>query len=278
MTRLISVVIPSYNHRNFVGEAIASVRCPDLSAGRDRRDRRRFDGRQLRIHPERVRQRPRPPVAARQRAARTPPSTTRSRRRVANGSRSSTPTTSTRPGASPSFSSSHRATTTISSSPTSRSVTSADRSDTRTRRCNRMRGPPRPPNAAASSRPCCAAISRLTTSNLMMRKSVFEAIGAVPAVPLLPRLGFPVAQRSAARRIGWLREQLSELPAARRPIRIREPDQWRHITERGLVYAAFLAPARIRMRRDSARSSSTPIMCVGVSRIRTRRRISLASE
>ena len=40
-------------------------------------------------------------------------------------------------------------------------------------------------------------------------------------------------------RIGWLREPLLSyrLHAANT---IREPDQWRHIAERGLVYAAFL--------------------------------------
>jgi hypothetical protein len=81
----------------------------------------------------------------------------------------------------------------------------------------------------------------LTTSNLMMRKSVFEAIGLFRPFRYCHDWDFLL--RAIGRiSLGWLREQLLSyrLHAANT---IREPDQWRHLTERGLVYAAFLGQA-----------------------------------
>ena len=78
----------------------------------------------------------------------------------------------------------------------------------------------------------------LTTSNLMMRKAAVDAIG--PFRPFRYCHDWDFLLRAIGRaRIGWLREPLLSyrLHAANT---IREPDQWRHIAERGLVYAAFL--------------------------------------
>ena len=81
----------------------------------------------------------------------------------------------------------------------------------------------------------------LTTSNLMMRKQHSNAIGPFRPFRYCHDWDFLLRAIGSAR-IGWLREQLLNyrLHAANT---IREPDQWRHITERGLVYAAFLGGA-----------------------------------
>ena len=105
----------------------------------------------------------------------------------------------------------------------------------------------------------------LTTSNLMMRRTTFDAVGPVPSIPLLSRLGLSVA-RNRPRRLGWLREPLLSyrLHGANT---IREPDHWRHIAERGLVYAAFLGNSS-----DAATSAIVELrLCSGVPRIRARR-------
>ena len=81
----------------------------------------------------------------------------------------------------------------------------------------------------------------LTTSNLMIRKATFDAIG--PFRPFRYCHDWDFLLRAIGRaRIGWLREpQLSyRLHAANT---IREPDRWRHITENALVYACFLIEA-----------------------------------
>jgi glycosyltransferase involved in cell wall biosynthesis len=81
----------------------------------------------------------------------------------------------------------------------------------------------------------------LTTSNLMMRKATFNAIGPFRPFRYCHDWDFLLRAIGSAR-IGWLRQPLLNyrLHAANT---IREPDQWRHITERGLVYAAFLGGA-----------------------------------
>jgi glycosyltransferase involved in cell wall biosynthesis len=79
----------------------------------------------------------------------------------------------------------------------------------------------------------------LTTSNLMMRRSAFDTIG--PFRPFRYCHDWDFLLRAIGRaRFGWLREPLVtyRLHGANT---IREPDHWRHITENGLVYAAFLA-------------------------------------
>jgi len=79
----------------------------------------------------------------------------------------------------------------------------------------------------------------LTTSNLMMRRSAFDAIGAFRPYRYCHDWDFLL--RAIGRvSIGWLREPLVcyRLHGANT---IREPDRWRHVTENGLVYAAFLA-------------------------------------
>ena len=78
----------------------------------------------------------------------------------------------------------------------------------------------------------------LTTSNLMMRRTAFDAVG--PFRPFRYCHDWDFLLRAIGRvRLGWLREPLLSyrLHGANT---IREPDHWRHITERGLVYAAFL--------------------------------------
>lgn len=81
----------------------------------------------------------------------------------------------------------------------------------------------------------------LTTSNLMMRRAAFETIGPFRGFRYCHDWDFLLRAIGRAR-IGWLREQLLSyrLHAANT---IREPDQWRHIAERGLVYASFLGGA-----------------------------------
>jgi glycosyltransferase involved in cell wall biosynthesis len=79
----------------------------------------------------------------------------------------------------------------------------------------------------------------LTTSNLMLRRSAFDAIG--PFRPYRYCHDWDFLLRAIGRaKIGWLREPLVtyRLHSANT---IREPDRWRHVTENGLVYAAFLA-------------------------------------
>jgi glycosyltransferase involved in cell wall biosynthesis len=79
----------------------------------------------------------------------------------------------------------------------------------------------------------------LTTSNLMMRRAAYDAIG--PFRPYRYCHDWDFLLRAIGRAgIGWLREPLVSyrLHGANT---IREPDRWRHITENGLVYAAFLA-------------------------------------
>lgn len=78
----------------------------------------------------------------------------------------------------------------------------------------------------------------LTTSNLMMRRTAFDAIG--PFRPYRYCHDWDFLLRAIGRaRIGWLRAPLVSyrLHGANT---IREPDRWRHVIERGLVYAAFL--------------------------------------
>jgi glycosyltransferase involved in cell wall biosynthesis len=80
----------------------------------------------------------------------------------------------------------------------------------------------------------------LTTSNLMMRRTAFETIG--PFRPFRYCHDWDFLLRAISRsKIGWLREPLLSyrLHAANT---IRETDAWRHTLEKGLVYAAFLAP------------------------------------
>jgi glycosyltransferase involved in cell wall biosynthesis len=81
----------------------------------------------------------------------------------------------------------------------------------------------------------------LTTSNLMIRRAAFDAIG--PFRPYRYCHDWDFLLRAIGRaKIGWLREPLLSyrLHGANT---IREPDRWRHITENGLVYAAFLGDA-----------------------------------
>jgi glycosyltransferase involved in cell wall biosynthesis len=78
----------------------------------------------------------------------------------------------------------------------------------------------------------------LTTSNLMIRKATFDAIGGFRPFRYCHDWDFLLRAIGAAS-FGWLREPLLSyrLHAANT---IREPDAWRHLTEKGLVYAAFL--------------------------------------
>jgi hypothetical protein len=72
----------------------------------------------------------------------------------------------------------------------------------------------------------------------MMRRSAFDAIG--PFRPYRYCHDWDFLLRAIGRaRIGWLRAPLLSyrLHGANT---IGEPDRWRHVTERGLVYAAFL--------------------------------------
>lgn len=78
----------------------------------------------------------------------------------------------------------------------------------------------------------------LTTSNLMIRRTAFDAIGPFRPFRYCHDWDFLLRAIGHAR-IGWLREPLLSyrLHAANT---IREPDPWRHITEKALVYASFL--------------------------------------
>ena len=81
----------------------------------------------------------------------------------------------------------------------------------------------------------------LTSSNLMIRKSAFEAIG--PFRPFRYCHDWDFLLRAIGRtQIGWLREPLLRyrLHGANT---IGKPDPWLYLTEKGLVYASFLADA-----------------------------------
>ena len=78
----------------------------------------------------------------------------------------------------------------------------------------------------------------LTTSNLMMRRATFDAVGPFRAFRYCHDWDFLLRAIGRAK-IGWLRQPLLSyrLHVANT---IREPDAWRHTLEKGLVYAAFL--------------------------------------
>lgn len=92
----------------------------------------------------------------------------------------------------------------------------------------------------------------LTSSNLMIRKATFEAIG--PFQPYRYCHDWDLLLRAAGRvRIGWLREPLLRyrLHSANT---IREPDPWLYLTEKGLVYASFLCDSSAREPRGMQHS------------------------
>jgi len=79
----------------------------------------------------------------------------------------------------------------------------------------------------------------VTTSNLLMTRTAFEQIG--PFRPFRYCHDWDFLLRAIGRaRIGFLDEQLLDYRVHRRNT-ISEPDRWRHMTEHGLVYADFLA-------------------------------------
>ena len=81
----------------------------------------------------------------------------------------------------------------------------------------------------------------LTSSNLMIRKATFEGIG--PFRPYRYCHDWDLLLRAIGRAsIGWLREPLLRyrLHATNT---IREPDPWLYLTEKALVYASFLGEA-----------------------------------
>lgn len=81
----------------------------------------------------------------------------------------------------------------------------------------------------------------LTTSNLMIRGTTFNAVGPFRPFRYCHDWDFLLRAIGHAR-IGWLREPLLSyrLHATNT---IREPDPWRHLTENALVYASFLGSA-----------------------------------
>lgn len=78
----------------------------------------------------------------------------------------------------------------------------------------------------------------LTTSNLMVRRDVFDAVG--PFRPYRYCHDWDFLLRAIGRfRLGWLREPLLQY-RLHGSNTISEPDHWRHIVEKSLVYAGFL--------------------------------------
>jgi glycosyltransferase involved in cell wall biosynthesis len=82
----------------------------------------------------------------------------------------------------------------------------------------------------------------LTTSNLMFRRTAYDTVGAFRPFRYCHDWDFLL--RAVGRiRMGWLAEPLLSyrLHAANT---IREPDPWRHLTENALVYASFVGEGR----------------------------------
>lgn len=78
----------------------------------------------------------------------------------------------------------------------------------------------------------------LTTSNLMFRRDVFDAIG--PFRPYRYCHDWDFLLRAIGRfRLGWLREPLLQY-RLHGSNTISEPAHWRHLVEKALVYAGFL--------------------------------------
>jgi glycosyltransferase involved in cell wall biosynthesis len=93
----------------------------------------------------------------------------------------------------------------------------------------------------------------LTTSNLMIRRTTFDAIGAFRPFRYCHDWDFLLRAIGHAR-FGWLREPL--LSYRLHPANtIRESDPWRHITENALVYASFLSEASAKDARAMQHSS-----------------------
>ena len=134
-----------------------------------------------------------------------------------------------------------RAAITIWFFPTSPSLTNAARSDRTTRLCESHARAVADAERVSVAQALLRGQFTLTSSNLMMRKSAFEAIG--PFRPFRYCHDWDFLLRAIGRtQIGWLREPLLRyrLHGANT---IRKPDPWLYLTEKGLIYASFLADA-----------------------------------
>ncbi|MBK5961387.1 hypothetical protein CCR97_24735 [Rhodoplanes elegans] len=78
----------------------------------------------------------------------------------------------------------------------------------------------------------------LTTSNLLFRRDVFAAVGPFRPYRYCHDWDF-LLRAIGAFRLGWLREPLLQY-RLHGSNTIREPDHWRHLVEKALVYAGFL--------------------------------------